>query len=97
MAAKRRGDANDRAAVNMKKARISRLDGRHPPTPPPLPSLKPRSPRPGLFIAAGVPKNLTKFARHLGSDQQKISRSVLLESTSMLDCGLLHIGRALSK
>jgi hypothetical protein len=28
MATKRRGDANDRAAVKMKKARIRRLDGR---------------------------------------------------------------------
>ena len=53
VASKRRGDANDRAAVNMKKLGFRRLDGRHPPTPPPLPSLKPRSPRPGLFIAAG--------------------------------------------
>ena len=31
------------------EAQIFELDGRHPPTPPPLPSLKPRSPQAGAF------------------------------------------------
>jgi hypothetical protein len=52
VATKRRGDTNDRAAVNMKKAQISQIGRKASPDTPTLPSLKPRSPRPGLFIAA---------------------------------------------
>ena len=47
LAAESRG-ANGRAAVNVKRLRFWLEEG--PPHPHPLPSLKPRSPRPGLFI-----------------------------------------------
>ena len=63
MATKRRGDANDRAAVNMKKARISQIGRKASPRHPTLPSLKPRSPRPGLFIWGHLVRRLQRCRR----------------------------------
>ena len=55
MAAKRRGDANDRAAVNMKKARISQIGRKASPTPPPSVLKAPVSPA-GAFLCGIAPR-----------------------------------------